>query len=194
MVNRITLTRRHVLATLSGGGAVMLCPALLNAQELDLSNWSGASTSVPIGQSSLVEAPAGPAELDVSTLAPGEVAVIARPNSADTFSRTGGMQYVGILRRTDDQLAAVAGNENPGGTQDPRYLVVNLVCPHRGKAVGITGDASRPFACTDRGGRHSSDFTAVGQGAGGASDASDWLSVPDYQIAVTDSGAVVSLA
>ncbi|MEN0088758.1 MAG: hypothetical protein AAF737_10035 [Pseudomonadota bacterium] len=190
----ITLTRRHVLATLSGGGAVMLCPALLNAQEVDLSSWAGVPTTEPLGQTSLAQVPAGRAELDISALSAGDVAVIARPDASDTFSSTGMTQYVGVLRRTEEQIAYGAENDRDGTVQDPRYLVVNLVCPHRGKAVGITGDPNRPFACTDRGSRHSSDFSASGQGVGGASEGKDWLSVPEHTLVVNDDRAVLQLA
>lgn len=188
------LTRRHVLTTLTGGGAVMLCPALLNAQDLDLGAWADIPTTTPIGQTSLMSLGEGPATVDISTLAPGEVAVIARPSASDDYAATGMMQYVGVLRRTDAQIAYGVQNDSENMVQDERYLVVELVCPHRGKAVGITGDADRPFACTDRGGRHSSEFSASGQGVAGASDASDWLPVPDYSLEITGEGSAITSA
>ncbi len=177
------LTRRHVIATLSSS-AVLLCPAVLNAQTVDV-DWDGIPTTEPIGQTSLMEVGAGPAEVDVTALQPGEVAVIARPSDDEFYTSTGMTQYIGVLRRTATQIAASAETD-PDGLQDPEYLVVNLVCPHRGKAVGITGDEAVPFACTDRGGRHSSNFNASGQGVSGASDASDQMSVPEHTIAAGD--------
>lgn len=185
-----TLTRRHVIASFSSS-AVMLCPALLNAQIADL-GWEDIPTTQPVGESILVEVGAGPAELDVSVLEPGEVAVIARPSDDEVYTSTGMTQYIGILRRTAAQMEASAQSD-PDGVQDPEYFVVNLVCPHRGKAVGITGNEAVPFACTDRSGRHSSDFNASGQGVAGASDESDQLPVPAHSVTRTD-GVIVTIA
>ena len=187
-----TLTRRHVLATLSGS-AVMLCPAVMNAAIAEVP-WGDIETTTPVGQASTLTLDAGPAEVDVSTLQPGEVAVIARPTTDPNYTNTGMMQYVGVLRRTGEQMTYAEANDAPGTTQDPRYLVVDLLCPHRGKAIGITGDAAFPFACTDRGSRHSSDFDASGKGVAGAS-AGDPMIIPSYKINVKGDGtAVVSLA
>ena len=185
------VTRRHVIATLSST-TVMLCPALLNAQQVDL-DWGSIPTTAPVGQDMLVEVGAGPAEVDVTALQPGEVAVIARPSDSEIFASTGNTQYVAVMRRTAEQMAFGAENDPAGAVQTPEYYVANLVCPHRGKAVGITGDPNVPFACTDRGSRHSSNFNASGVGVAGASDASDVLSIPEYSISVGDQ-VVVSLA
>lgn len=184
------LSRRHVLATLTGS-AVMLCPALLNAQGNIDAEWADVPTTTPIGQDKLMELPAGAAQVDISDLAPGEVAVIARPNSADTYSATGSVQYIGVHRRTDEQIAFGADNDAPGAVKDPRFFVADLVCPHRGKAIGFTGDPAVPFACTDRGGRHSSNFNASGMGIGGAS-VGDPMAIPAYEIA--DSGGTIVLS
>ncbi len=184
------LTRRHVIATLSST-AVMLCPAILNAQSLDL-DWDDIPTKAPVGEAALLEVGAGPAEVDVSTLNPGEVAVVARPSDDEIYTATGNTQYIGILRRTDAQIAFGAEND-PDGVQDPEYLVVNLVCPHRGKAVGITGDPTTPFACTDRGDRHATDFNASGQVVSGAADVGEQLPVPAYTIA-TGAAVVLTIA
>ena len=181
------LSRRHVLATLSSS-AVMLCPAILNAQALDL-GWDDIPTTEPIGQSSLMMIEEGPADIDLSELAPGEVAVIARPTTDDAYSATGMTQYIGVLHRTEAQIAYGADNDRDGVIQVAAYLVVNLVCPHRGKAIGISGDPDRPFACTDRGARHSSEFDASGMGVDGASDG-DPMSIPEYSI----DGTTLSLA
>lgn len=189
-----TLTRRHVLTSLSSAGAVLLCPTLLNAQDIDLSAWSDLPTTQPVGQTSLLELDAGPVEVDITTLQPGEVAVIARPSDSDIHSATDMIQYVAVLRRTEAQIAFGRQDDHDGTVQDVRYLVVDLVCPHRGKAVGVTGDEAVPFACTDRGSRHSSNFSASGQGVSGASDASDWLSVPRHSLDIQGEGSAISSA
>lgn len=185
------MTRRNVIATLSGS-TVLLCPALLNAQtDLDAA-WSGIPDDTPIGQDRLITLGEGAAEVDVSDLQPGEVAVIARPSADDTFSRTGMMQYVAVHRRTADQIAFGAANDRDGTVQNPEYFVVNLVCTHRGKAIGITGDPAAPFACTDRGSRHSSVYDASGFGVSGASEG-EHLSIPDYTLSADGGQVVVSL-
>jgi len=181
------LSRRHVIATLTSS-SVLLCPALLNAQvSLD---WDGIPTDTPMGQDQLITVDAGPAQVDVSDLQAGEVAVIARPNPDAAYTSTGQIQYVAIHHRTDAQVTAA--NDRDGTVQDPRYFVVNLVCSHRGKAVGLTGDPDAPFACTDRGSRHSSVYDASGFGVSGASEG-EYLSVPDYTL-TTDDAVILSLA
>ncbi|MEM8554863.1 MAG: hypothetical protein AAGF71_08585 [Pseudomonadota bacterium] len=187
-----TLTRRNVIATLSSS-AVMLCPQILNARSLDLlEEWLDIPTTAPVGQASLVNVAAGPATLDITELGPGEVAVIARPTDDDNYSNTDMVQYVGVMRRTDEQIAYGVENDRAGEVQDPRFYVVNLLCPHRGKAIGITGDINRPFACTDRRGRHASDFSVSGEGVAGASAGEDWLSVPDHTLEITENDDVIS--
>lgn len=190
----IVLTRRNVLATLSGS-AVLLCPALLNAQAVPDLAWDDISDEEPIGQKRLVTLEAGPAEIDVTDLAPGDVAVVARPTSDADYEGTGMIQYVGILRRTEAQVAYGAENDPEDAVRDPRFLVVNLLCPHKGKAVGITGDALAPFACTDQGRRHGSVFDASGDSfAGAAADDGDRLSVPDYSIQISGDGSDITSA
>ena len=186
------LSRRHVLATLSSA-SVMLCPALLRAQTVPAINWGDIPTTEPIGQDRLISLDAGPAELDITDLQPGEIAVIARPNSADTYSNTGQTQYVAVHRRTDEQVAYGQANDRPGTVQDPGYFVTDLVCPHRGKAIGFTGSPDAPFACTDQGRRHSSVFDASGMGFSGASDG-DPMSIPDYTLEVSEGAVVLRLA
>jgi len=183
------LTRRHVMATLSSS-AVLLCPAILNAQTVDI-DWGDIPTTTPVGQKSLLNVDVGPAQVDVTDLQAGEVAVIARPTTDETYTATGMIQYVGVLRRTADQIAFGATNDRAGTVQNPEYFVVNLLCTHRGKAIGITGDPNVPFACTDRGARHSSNYDASGHGVSGAGEDEN-LSIPDYSIA-TDGLVVLSL-
>lgn len=185
------ITRRHVIATIAGTGTAVLCPALLNAQQtLD---WGGASTEEPIGHDRLITAEAGPVSVDVTDLAPGEVAVVARPTDDPEYSATGNTQYIAIHHRTDAQVSFGEANDRPGSVQDPRYFVVNLVCTHRGKAIGITGNPDAPFACTDRRGRHSSDYNASGLGVAGASDG-EYLSIPDYALIASGGQVVLELA
>ncbi|MEM1301176.1 MAG: hypothetical protein AAGH17_01235, partial [Pseudomonadota bacterium] len=107
-------------------------------------------------------------------------AVISRPSDAAIWGRTNQVQYVGVLRRTDEQIAASDGAP---------YMVVNMVCPHRGFAIGVTNDLSTPFACTNRGGRHASNFDVNGMGVAGAS-VGDPLMVPAHSM----DGAVLTLA
>lgn len=187
------LTRRNVIATLSGS-AVLLCPALLNAQtSADLSSWDGIETTKPINENQLLTVAAGPVEVEVAGLTPGQVAVIARPNDGEDYSATEQVQYIAVLRRTEEQMAHGAANDIPGASTDPNYLVVELICPHRGKAIAMTGDPAVPFACTDRRGRHSSEFDAAGNGIAGASDG-DPMTVPAHSIAVNGDQVVLSLS
>ena len=185
------ISRRHVIATLSSS-TVLLCPAILNAQTVSV-EWSGIPTDKPIGQNQLLEVGAGPATVEISALAPGEVAVIARPSDDPNFSSTGMTQYVAVHRRTAEQMAFGAANDRDGTVQDPNYFVANLVCTHRGKAIGLTGDPAAPFACTDRGSRHSSVYDASGFGVSGASEG-EAMSIPDYSLAVAGDTVTLSLA
>lgn len=182
------LSRRHVIATMTAS-TVMLCPALLRAQD----DWGDIPTTEPIGEDQLLTVGAGPAQIEVSGLQPGEVAVVARPNDERMFSGTNATQYVAILRRTEAQIAFGQANDDAGAVQDVGYLVINLVCPHRGKALGMTGNPAIPFACTDRGGRHASDFNASGLGVAGASEG-DWVTFPSYTIAASGADVVLTLS
>ncbi|MEM1102035.1 MAG: hypothetical protein AAGH73_10980, partial [Pseudomonadota bacterium] len=121
---------------------------------------------------------------------PGEVAVLARPSSEGMFSGTGGIQYVAVHHRTAAQQAAASGG---AAAQNPQYLVVNLVCTHRGAAIGITDDPSRPFACTRLGSRHGSVYDVSARGVAGAADDSDVLSVPAYTLS-TGGAVTIELA
>ncbi|PJI85409.1 hypothetical protein BC777_3411 [Yoonia maricola] len=185
------MTRRHVITTLSTS-AVLLCPAILNAQTNVDEDWADIPDDTPIGQDRLIEVGSGPADVDVSELQPGEVAVIARPTDDEAYSATGMTQYIAVHRRTADQIAFGAANDRDGTVQNPEYFVVNLVCSHRGKAIGITGNPEAPFACTDRGDRHSSIYDASGFGVSGASE-DEYLSIPTYTIAADGGQVVVSL-
>ena len=186
------LTRRHVLTTMTST-TVLLCPAILNAQT-DLSiEWEGIPDDRPIGEDRLIDVAAGPAEVDVTDLQPGEVAVIARPTDDPEYANTGMIQYIAVHHRTDAQIAFGAANDRDGTFQDPAYFVVNLLCTHRGKAVGLTGNPEAPFACTDRGSRHSSVYNATGFGVSGASE-DEYLSIPDYTSQISDPQVVLQLA
>lgn len=186
------MTRRHVITTISSS-AVLLCPALLNAQTNLETDWADIPDDKPIGENRLITVAAGPAEVDVSELQPGEVIIIARPTVDDAFSATGMMQYIAVHRRTAEQIAFGATNDRDGTVQNPEYFVVNLLCSHRGKAIGITGNPDAPFACTDRGARHSSVYDATGFGVSGASEG-EYLSIPEHAITADGGQVVVTLA
>ena len=169
------LTRRHVIATITTS-SVMLCPAILNAQTSFDLDWDGIATDMPTGQDQMITVPAGPAQVDVTDLQPGEVAVIARPSDDEKYSSTGMTQYVAVHRRTDAQIAATDG---------AAYFVANLVCTHRGKAIGLTGNADAPFACTDRRSRHGSVYDGTGLGVSGASEG-EFMSIPEHTLTTGD--------
>ena len=173
------LTRRNIIATMTSS-TVLLCPRILGAQTVDL-DWNGIATDTPVGMDALFELPAGPGTVDISALSPGDVAVIARPSNEGEFSATGQVDYIAVLHRTDAQIAAAQATGQAITTQNPAYLVVSLVCPHRGKAVGMTGDPALPFACTDRRSRHSSVFDVAGTGVSGASE-KEKMKVPNYTL------------
>jgi hypothetical protein len=185
------MSRRQVIAMIPSS-TVLLCPAILNAQTNIDADWTDIGTTTPIGETNLVEVPAGPAEIDVTALLPGEVTVIARPTDDETYASTGMIQYVAVHRRTDEQIIFGETNDREGTVQNPAYFVTNLVCTHRGKAIGITGNPDAPFACTDRGDRHSSVYDATGRGVSGASDG-EYLSIPEYEISVTDNAVIIQL-
>ncbi len=187
------LTRRHVLVTLSGA-SVALCPAILNAHDGEEFSWGdGVNTSIPPVPDRILalETPTSP--VDVTDLKPGDVAVVSRPTVLPEYGRMNQIQYVAVLRRTDAQIQAAKGNDQSDTIFDPRYLVVNLVCPHRGFAVGVTGRADRPFACTKEGDRHHSIFDASGFGVHGKSKG-EYMSVPDYDLMIEASGDAVTKA
>lgn len=177
------LTRRHVIATITTS-SVMLCPAILNAQAaLDL-DWDDIATDIPTGHDRLITVAAGPAQVDVTDLQPGEVAVIARPSEDEKYSSTGMTQYVAVHRRTDAQIAIAANGA--------AYFVANLVCTHRGKAIGLTGNPDAPFACTDRRSRHGSVYDGSGLGVAGASEG-EFMSIPEHTL-TNDDQVIVTLA
>ncbi len=184
------LTRRNVIAMVPSS-SLLLCPAILNAQTVDL-DWDDIPTTAPVGEDKLINLEAGPATVDITDLEPGQVAVVARPSEDPEYSSTGNTQYIAVMRRTDAQIAFGSENDRPGTVQDPAYFIVNLVCTHRGKAIGMTGNPDVPFACTDRGGRHSSNYDASGFGIAGASE-DEYLSIPDYSL-TTGAQVVLNLA
>ncbi len=99
------LTRRHVIhviATVGASSTGVFCPALLNAQPVTLVDWDGIPTDRPIGEDRLIEVEAGPVEIDISELEPGEVAVITRPTDDPAYSETGMIQYVAVHHRTEE--------------------------------------------------------------------------------------------
>jgi len=77
--------------------------------------------------------------------------------------------------------------------QEPRYFIANLVCPHRGNAIGMTGNPDIPFACTKRGSRHDTVFNASGRGLTGGGEGDD-MSIPPYTLALTESGGTITEA
>ncbi len=184
-------SRRHVITTISST-AVMLCPAILNARTVEV-DWGGIPTTEPIGQNQTLTVGAGPATVEISALQPGEVAVIARPTDDANYSSTGMTQFIAVHRRTPEQIAFGEANDPAGSVQNPAYFVVNLLCTHRGKAIGLTGDPAAPFACTDRGSRHSSVYDASGLGVSGASE-DERLSTPEHTLAVDGETVVLTLA
>ena len=186
------MTRRQVVALIPSS-TVLLCPAILNAQTNIDDEWADIPTNTPIGETYLVNVPEGPAEVDVSALLPGEVTVIARPTADEQYASTDMVQYIAVHHRTPAQIAYGEENDRDGTVQDPAYFVANLVCTHRGKAIGITGNPDAPFACTDRSRRHSSVFDATGLGVSGASDG-EYLSIPDYQLDISDEAVVLRLS
>ncbi|WP_181820917.1 hypothetical protein [Loktanella sp. D2R18] len=186
------MTRRQVIAMIPSS-TVLLCPAILNAQTNIATEWADIPTTAPIGEKNLIEVPAGPAEIDVTALLPGEVTVVARPTDDESYASTGMIQYIAVHHRTADQITFGETNDRDGAIQNPAYFVANLVCTHRGKAIGITGNPEAPFACTDRGDRHSTVFDATGLAISGASEG-DYLSIPEYEISVTDGAVVIQLA
>lgn len=174
------LSRRHVIATMSGS-IVSLCPAILNAQTLPaIPEWADIPTTEPAGTDQIIMVETGAASVDITDLSAGEIAVIGRPTTDEAYTATNMVQYVAVHRRTADQIAAAEGTERSG-----EYFVVNLLCSHRGKAIGLTGDPAVPFACTDRGGRHSSNYDVTGFGIAGASE-DEFLSIPDHTIDTGD--------
>ena len=169
------ISRRHVIVTLAST-ATFLCPALLNAATTaDLTSWANIPTDSPAGLTQILRLDNGPASIDISALKPGDVTVIARPNDSADYSATGQTQFIAAMRRDKD------------------YLIVELTCPHKGKAVGLTGDPKVPFACTDRGRYHSSEFDSNGLGVAGKSSG-DPMIVPEHKLTSSNGKVVLELA
>ncbi len=186
------VTRRHVVATLSAS-TVLMCPAILSAQDASFDWGEDVPTDVPRNEAQMITLGDGETEVDVTALEPGDVAVVAVPTDDEEYSETQMTQFIGIMRRTDDQIAFAQTNDRPDTVQDIRYFVANLVCPHRGNAIGMTGNPEIPFACTKRGSRHDGVFNAVGLGVTGGPEG-DYMSIPAYQLAVTEADGVISQA
>ena len=169
------ISRRHVIVTLAST-ATFLCPAVLNAATTaDLSGWADIPTDSPVGLSQILRLNSGPASIDISELKPGDVTVVARPNDSKDYAGTGQTQFVAAMRKDKD------------------YLVVELTCPHKGKAIGLTGDPKVPFACTKRGRYHSSEFDSNGLGVAGKSSG-DPMIVPEHKLSSSNGKVVLELA
>ena len=171
----IKISRRHVIVTLTTSVA-FLCPAVLNAAtSADLSSWANIPTDSPAGLTEILRLGKGPASINISELKPGDVTVIARPDDNADYAGTGQTQFVAVMRKDND------------------YLIVELTCPHKGKAVGLTGDPEVPFACTKRGRYHSSEFDSNGLGVAGKSSGEPMI-VPEYNLTISDDKVVLELA
>ena len=189
------LTRRNVITTLTAS-SIILCPAVLNAHDDEDFSWGPSiDTSKPSGQDRLVFLKDRSEPVDISDLTPGQVAVVGVPTDNIDYFSTGMVQYVAILRRTSSQIEAAKKNDRTGKVKDPRYFVVNLICPHKGFAIGITSMENRPFACTKEGDRHHSIFDASGFGVHGKSSG-EYMSVPEYTLdtETDNTKAVLTLA
>ena len=168
------ISRRHVIVTLAST-ATFLCPAVLNAAtSADLSSWANIPTDRPVGLSQILQLSRGPASIDISELKPGDITVIARPDDSADYAGTGQTQFVAVMRK----------NKN--------YLVVELTCPHKGKAIGLTGDPKVPFACTKRGRYHSSEFDSNGLGVAGKSSG-DPMIIPEHMLTNSNGKVVLEL-
>ena len=168
------ISRRHVIVTLAST-ATFLCPAVLNAAtSADLSSWANIPTDSPVGLSKIVRLSSGPASVDISELKPGDVTVIARPNGSEDYAGTRQTQFIAVMRKDKD------------------YLIVELTCPHKGKAIGLTGDPKVPFACTKRGRYHSSEFDSNGLGVAGKSSG-DPMIVPEHKLTSSNGKVVLEL-
>ena len=169
------ISRRHAIFTLAST-ATFLCPAVLNAATTtDLSSWANIPTDTPAGLKKVLRLGNGPASVDISELKPGDITVIARQNDSADYAGTGQTQFVAAMRRDKD------------------YLIVELTCPHKGKAVGLTGDPKVPFACTKRGRYHSSEFDSNGLGIAGKSSG-DPMIVPEHKLISSNGKVVLQLA
>ena len=168
------ISRRNVIVTLASTGT-FLCPALLNAATTaDLSSWANIPTDSPVGLSKILRLSSGPASIDISELKPGDVTVIARPHDSADYAGTAQTQFVAAMRKDKD------------------YLIVELTCPHKGKAVGLTGDPKVPFACTKRGRSHSSEFDSNGLGVAGKSSGEPMI-IPEHKLNSSNGKVILEL-
>ena len=150
---RLVVDRRDVIRGGLAAGALALLPA-------GLAHAKGAE---PIGQAQTIEL-GDATSVDVSALAPGELAVIVMNST-----------FVGILRRTEEQQAAAAGSVGAVSGEadsdrvvDAEYLVAELKCLHRGCYVAYTGEAEMAFSCPC----HRTSFDSAGRVISGRTDKS----------------------
>ena len=169
------ISRRNVIVTLASTAA-FLCPAVLKAATTaDLSSWANIPTDSPAGLSKILQLGSGPASIDISELKVGDVTVVSRPNNRADYATTGQTQFIAAMRRDKD------------------FLIVELTCPHKGKAIGLTGDPKVPFACTKRGRYHSSEFDTNGLGVAGKSSG-DPMIVPEHKLNSSNGKVVLELS
>lgn len=187
-----TLTRRHVIASFATAPLV-LCPAVLNAQAADFSWDQAYPDDTPVNADRTLMLDDGEKMVEISGLAEGEVAVLGMPDASGDYGNTGNIRYIAVHRRTADQVAMFSAEDRAGTVQDPAYFIVDLTCPHRGYAIGLTGVAEAPFACLKTGSRHSSVFNGAGFGIAGASE-DEYMTIPDYSLRVTGADVVVTFA
>ena len=190
------LTRRNVITTLTAS-SIILCPAVLNAHDDEDFSWGPSiDTSKPSGQDRLVLLKGRSEPVDISdTLPLDRLQLLAFLRTIKIILAPGWCSMLLFLRRTSSQIEAAKKNDRTGKVKDPRYFVVNLICPHKGFAIGITSMENRPFACTKEGDRHHSIFDSSGFGVHGKSSG-EYMSVPEYtlDIETDNTKAVLTLA
>jgi len=184
--DKLIIDRRDVLMTLGAGAAISLCPSILKASAaLDFEWERGIDASAPQGQAQTVSLE-GVTSVDVANLQPGDVLVVQRDAAGNAaYENLNFKQNIAILYRTDEQIALAANDESKSPqadadrVTDPRYLVVDLLCPHRDWAVGISPHGELPFNCM----KHNSKFDTSGRAFDGRADNN--LKIPDYTISGT---------
>lgn len=147
MSNVVKITRRHVLKA----GASIGVGCCMSATGVAVAQRRGA---LPTGQSGDILTLDTSVSYDLSAMAPG-----------DMVAFQDGINFVGVVHRTDAQIEAAQGNESLSAADDadividPRFLVVNLRCEHRGCQVGYTGEADTMFQCPC----HRTSFDSAGR-------------------------------
>jgi hypothetical protein len=76
--------------------------------------------------------------------------------------------------------------------RDKDYLIVELLCPHKGKAIGLTGDPKAPFACTKRVKLTRVMLTTFGLGVAGKSSG-DPMIIPKHKLNSSNGKVVLEL-